>query len=120
MKFRYLGTAASEGIPGFFCNCETCQKALREKGRSIMTRSQALIDDKILVDYGVDTYMHFLQMGKTLCEIGYVLITHSHEDHFSYSEWFNRYYGNAQNIKYEKLKMYGHKTAFRTKENRAN
>lgn len=112
MKFKYLGTAASEGFPGIFCNCEACQKALKEGGRSIMTRSQALIDDKILIDYGADTYMHFLQMGKTLCEIGHVLITHAHEDHFSYNEWFNRYYGNAHGIKYEKLKFYAHKSAF--------
>jgi phosphoribosyl 1,2-cyclic phosphate phosphodiesterase len=111
MKFKYLGTAASEGLPGIFCNCENCQKAWREGGRSIMTRSQSIIDDKILVDYGADTYMHCLQMGKSLNEIGYVLITHSHEDHFSYSEWFNRYYGNAYGLRYEKLKMFAHKTA---------
>lgn len=112
MKFKYLGTAASEGIPGFFCNCDNCKKALQEGGRSIMTRSQAIIDNKILIDYGADTYMHFLKMGKTLSDIGYLLLTHSHEDHFSYSEWFNRYYGNAYNIRYDKLKIFGHRTAF--------
>ena len=31
MKLTYLGTAAAEGLPALFCNCEFCQKA-RELG----------------------------------------------------------------------------------------
>ena len=39
MKVRFLGTAAAEGWPAVFCNCENCKKAaaldlaaLREQG----------------------------------------------------------------------------------------
>ena len=31
MKFRYLGTAASEGWPALFCNCEYCLKAKKAR-----------------------------------------------------------------------------------------
>ena len=31
MKIQYLGTAAAEGIPAIFCECETCKKT-RELG----------------------------------------------------------------------------------------
>ena len=32
MKLKYLGTAAAEGYPAMFCNCENCKKAQKEKG----------------------------------------------------------------------------------------
>ena len=50
MKIRYMGTAALERIPAVFCNCETCQRAMAAGGRNIMTRSQALIDDRLLIE----------------------------------------------------------------------
>ena len=61
MKIQYLGTAAAEGIPAIFCECETCKKTRERGGKNIRTRSQALIDDKILIDLPADTYLHFLQ-----------------------------------------------------------
>ena len=47
MKLQYLGTAAAEGIPAVFCECENCIKSKENGGRNIRTRSQALIDDCI-------------------------------------------------------------------------
>ena len=35
MKFRYLGTAASEGWPALFCNCEYCLKAKKLGGKNL-------------------------------------------------------------------------------------
>ena len=35
MKFKFLGTAAAEGVPGPFCACENCRLAREEGGRSI-------------------------------------------------------------------------------------
>ena len=40
MEITYLGTAAAEGIPGIYCGCETCRRAIAAGGRNIMTRSQ--------------------------------------------------------------------------------
>lgn len=81
MKLQYLGTAAAEGIPGVFCECETCKKALELGGRHIRTRSQAVIDDALLIDLPADTYLHYLQHRFPLYAIKQCLITHSHADH---------------------------------------
>ena len=51
MKLTYLGTAAAEGWPAVFCNCENCKEAARLGGRNIRTRSQALVNDDLLLDH---------------------------------------------------------------------
>lgn len=112
MQITYLGTAAAEGIPAMFCACETCRRALKNGGRNIMTRSQMLIDDGLLIDFGIDTYQHFLKMGKTLVDIEHILITHSHVDHFTFEEFLNRVHGMCYNVKVEKLKMYMSKVVY--------
>lgn len=81
MKIQYLGTAAAEGIPAIFCECENCKKSKMAGGRNIRTRSQALIDDCLLIDFPADTYMHFLKYDLPLANIKSCLITHSHADH---------------------------------------
>ncbi|MBQ9802819.1 MAG: hypothetical protein IJW51_07115 [Clostridia bacterium] len=81
MNLKYLGTAAAEGIPGVFCECETCKKALALGGRHIRTRSQAVIDNALLIDLPADTYLHYLQHRFPLYSIKQCLITHSHADH---------------------------------------
>lgn len=53
MKIKYLGTAAAEGVPGLFCNCPVCMHARLHKGRNIRTRSQAIVDDTLLIDFSV-------------------------------------------------------------------
>ena len=55
MQLHYLGTAAAEGFPGLFCDCDTCRRARAEGGRSLRTRSQALIDGRLLIDLPADT-----------------------------------------------------------------
>lgn len=67
MKIQYLGTAAAEGIPAIFCECDTCKKARSLGGRNIRTRSQAIIDENVLIDFPADTYMHFLPTYKNDC-----------------------------------------------------
>lgn len=81
MKIQILGTAAAEGIPAIFCNCETCRFAREHQGREIRTRSQALIDDTLLIDFPADTYLHCLRDHINLTQIQHCLITHTHSDH---------------------------------------
>ncbi len=81
MKLKFLGTAAAEGVPAVFCNCETCRRAKARGGKEIRTRSQILIDDDILFDFPMDTYMHMLKYGLDLSAVKHVLITHAHMDH---------------------------------------
>lgn len=81
MKLKYLGTAAAEGYPAMFCDCENCRKAFKKKGRNIRSRSQALLDDSVLLDFPCDTYYHCLLNGINLHDIHHLLITHVHRDH---------------------------------------
>lgn len=81
MKIKYYGTAAAIGVPGIFCDCDNCKRAKKLKGRNIRTRSQASIDDKILIDFPADTYMHVINYGLPLTKINSCLVTHSHADH---------------------------------------
>ena len=50
MKLKYLGTAAAEGYPAMFCNCENCRKAFAKGGKNIRSRIQALVEDALLID----------------------------------------------------------------------
>lgn len=90
MKIQYLGTAAAEGIPGIFCECEVCKKSMALGGRNIRTRSQALLDDMLLIDFPPDTYMHYLTYKFPLTKIKHCIITHSHQDHLYPDEVFMR------------------------------
>lgn len=82
MKIKFLGTAAAEGWPAIFCQCEHCMKARRIGGKNIRTRSSCLIDEKYMVDFPPDTYMHVLNNKLDLFKVEHLIITHSHEDHF--------------------------------------
>lgn len=82
MKITYYGTAASEGWPGIFCQCDVCRKARLLGGKNIRTRSQALINDDLLLDLPPDNYLHSLFYGLETDKIRTLLITHSHSDHF--------------------------------------
>lgn len=81
MKITYYGTAAGEGWPGIFCQCRLCQKARQLGGKNIRTRSQALINDDLLLDLPPDNYLHSLYYGLDLGRVKTLLITHSHSDH---------------------------------------
>ena len=90
MKIQYLGTAAAEGFPGVFCNCEFCKNARKKGGRNIRTRSQSLINDDLLIDFPADTYHHFLKNNIEGDRIKYLIITHSHQDHLYTSDLLMR------------------------------
>lgn len=83
MKFQYLGTAAAEGWPALFCDCEACRKAREAGGRNLRSRSQAMVDDCLLIDFPPDTYFHMLRDGLDLGKVHHCLITHGHMDHFN-------------------------------------
>lgn len=107
MKIRYLGTAAAEGIPSVFCDCEVCRQARAKKGRHIRTRSQVLLDDELLVDFNADTYAHALAYDLNLSQLEHVVVTHVHEDHYYPVELFNRQVGFCHGMKSPTLTVYG-------------
>lgn len=86
MKIKYLGTAAAEGIPALLCNCENCQRSRALGGNNLRARTQALIDDDLLIDMPPETYSNLQRFGINLLNIKYWLITHTHSDHFYATE----------------------------------
>ena len=93
MQLQYLGTGAAEGWPGLFCNCKNCESARLLGRKNIRTRSQAVlyadavgtgsVEDILLIDLPPDTYFHVIQHGLRLDRVGHLIVTHSHDDHFS-------------------------------------
>jgi phosphoribosyl 1,2-cyclic phosphate phosphodiesterase len=107
MKFKYLGTAAAEGWPALFCHCPACEKARAAGGRNIRTRSQAIIDDKLLIDFPADTYMHVLYLGLDLANVTTCIVTHDHSDHFYPADFEMRRQGFAYFTLESLLTVYG-------------
>jgi phosphoribosyl 1,2-cyclic phosphate phosphodiesterase len=89
MKIKYLGTGASEGFPGIFCQCEACGRARSLGGKNLRRRSSALIDGSLLVDIPPDLYGLSLLHGVDLSQIKHIAVTHTHEDHFYLHELSN-------------------------------
>ncbi len=83
MRIRVLGSAAAEGWPALFCECEGCKKARANGGKDLRRRTAYLIDDDTLVDIGPDVYSATLEYGIDAAKITRLLITHSHTDHLT-------------------------------------
>jgi phosphoribosyl 1,2-cyclic phosphate phosphodiesterase len=107
MKFKYFGTAAAEGWPTLFCKCPACARARAAGGRNIRTRSQALIDDRLLIDFPADTYMHVLYQGLDLASVSTCIITHDHSDHLYAADFEMRRQGFAYFSPERLLTVYG-------------
>lgn len=108
MRLTYLGTAAAEGWPGVFCNCEYCLKAKERGGKNIRTRSQALVNNDLIIDFPSDTNIHMLQNKLDLSAVKYVFFTHTHLDHCMPTDLFFRdesYY--AHNLTEKSITLYG-------------
>ena len=83
MKIQILGTAAYERVPALFCTCPTCMYAREHGGKNIRTQAQTLINDDLLVDFGHDNYIHFVNHNVDFLKVKYLLLTHAHDDHFT-------------------------------------
>lgn len=90
MKFKYLGTAAAEGVPALFCKCENCKRARELGGKNFRSRTQAIIDGKLIIDWPADAFMHMKEFGIDYTDIASVIITHIHEDHYYPQDFGNR------------------------------
>lgn len=98
MKLKYLGTAAAEGWPALFCKCASCERARKLGGKNIRTRSQSVIDGRLLIDFCPDTYLHVLQHNVPLENIHHMIVTHSHIDHMYPSDLINLAEPYAHNV----------------------
>ncbi len=107
MHIKILGTAAAEGIPALFCNCPVCSHARKTGGKEIRTRAQTLIDNRLLIDFPADSYMHMLNNHIDLSAISHLLVTHSHDDHFYPMDLLMRLPGYGKNWGQKQLHVYG-------------
>ena len=103
MKVVYLGTGAAEGIPALFCNCEFC-KRMRAEGR-VRSRSQILIDE-LSVDFPPDGFYHAAKFGADFSAIRYILVSHSHMDHFYAHDFILRGYKYAADMSAPALDLF--------------
>ena len=84
-------------MPAMFCKCAVC-RSIRALGPSeYRTRSQVVIDGVISVDFPPEAYAHSLRGGVCLADLKYLLVTHSHMDHFYAHDFILRgyKYGNG-------------------------
>src|SRR2546426_964779 len=86
MELLLLGTAAAESWPAPFCVCAACEAARRLGARNVRTRSGALIDNQLKIDFGPDTVMQLQRHGRNLLNLKTLIFTHQHSDHFVPSE----------------------------------
>ena len=81
MELTIFGTAAAEGWPAPFCRCPACQEARRRGGPNLRSRSGALIDNDLKIDFSADTVGHLIRTGRDLSEVRTLVFTHQHSDH---------------------------------------
>ena len=109
MILTYLGTAASEGWPAFFCRCPICREAQKRGGKDFRNRSCAIVDNDLLIDMSPDIYAAKKHLNIDLTKIKNILFTHSHKDHFN-PELLRWYAPNfARENDRTPLKLYGSK-----------
>lgn len=110
MRIQLLGTAAAEGWPAVYCDCDACTEARRRGGPNIRTRSGALIDDDLKIDHNGDTPVHAQRRERSLAGMKVILVTHQHADHLIPQElhWLQRAYTNTR--RQEPVVLYGNET----------
>lgn len=95
MKISFLGTGAAEGVPAMFCSCPFCSSLRKAGTTEYRTRSQVLVDDILSIDFPPEAYAHSLRFNVDLSALRYVLVTHSHMDHFYAHDFILRGYKYA-------------------------
>ena len=107
MKFKFLGTGAAEGFPAMYCGCAYCEAVRKSGGRDLRTRSQAMIDEDLLIDYPSDSFIHAMQYRLRMDSVKYIFVTHSHLDHFAPEDATMRGLAFAHNICEPLVTVYG-------------
>ena len=88
MEVTILGSAAAEGIPSIFCDCETYRKAWEKGGKDIRLRTAYKLNDRVRIDFGPDLLAQEYRYNLHSERLRHLLITHPHEDHL-YADVFD-------------------------------
>ena len=90
MKLHFYGTSGGGAQPELYCSCRVCNYAREHRGPDMRTRSQALVNDALLLEFPVDVMMHCFYGGLDVRKYHHVLITHNHYDHLLCQELSDR------------------------------
>ncbi len=86
MNIRLLGTGAADGIPGLYSDNRVSRFARAQGGKEVRTRSAALVDEVLKIDFPPDTLCQLQRDRLDARDWTALLFTHSHEDHFAVGE----------------------------------
>jgi phosphoribosyl 1,2-cyclic phosphate phosphodiesterase len=78
MRFTFLGTGTSRGVPVIGCHCRVCRSG---DPRNKRLRSSLLVEGEstVVIDTSVDFRFQMLRQG--VQKVDAVVLTHSHADH---------------------------------------
>ncbi len=116
MKIKFMGTGGSESIPALFCNCVVCQRAREIGGKERRTRTGIMINDDLMIDFSPDVNVNSQKYEVNLHKLKYLLITHSHADHFNIEDLCLRNEYNLGKEESEKLEIYANNAVINTCE----
>jgi phosphoribosyl 1,2-cyclic phosphate phosphodiesterase len=86
MRIRLLGTGGADGIPALGANTPLSNYARKHGGKDVRTRSAALIDGVLKIDFGPDTLAQVNRDRLDTSDWIATLFTHSDEDHLCVGE----------------------------------
>ena len=72
-----------EGAPAAYCRCATCQGVRQRRGVELRTRSSVRLSLHHQIDVSPDQYTQTIAAGLDMYDVEHVLVTHTHEDHFT-------------------------------------
>lgn len=95
-RFLVCGSAAAEAVPGLFCTCPLCLKALEEGGKNRRSRTAYQLGEEIRIDCGPDIFYHMVTYKLRLDRLKELIFTHNHRDHFAPLDLENRRKGMSK------------------------
>ncbi|MBS1706599.1 MAG: hypothetical protein JST40_12055 [Armatimonadetes bacterium] len=86
MKVHLLGTGGADGVPSLFGETRVDVLARELGGKDRRTRTSALVDGHLKLDFGPDTWFQVTDQGLNPRDWSAVIFTHSHDDHLARNE----------------------------------
>lgn len=86
MDILLQGSGAADGIPALFSDSRVSRYAREHGGKDIRSRSAALVDGQLRIDFGPDTWHQLVRDRIDARDLTSIVFTHSHEDHLCLSE----------------------------------
>jgi len=112
LKVRLLGTGGADGIPGLFSDSRVSNYARECGGRDVRTRSSALVDEGLKLDFPPDTFFQVVRDGLRPQDWTAIVYTHSDDDHLAVNQLQYALHPFTESEKFE-FTIYGNSTVIR-------